>query len=54
MRVDTDEVTIIYVGSSVAYKTYIGIYGRVQHHEHQSLRAYEDIPEYKRSRDYQA
>ncbi|EWG48005.1 hypothetical protein FVEG_16227 [Fusarium verticillioides 7600] len=54
MRVDTDEVTGIYVESSVAYKAFIGIYGRVQHRERQPRMAYDSIPEYKRSRHYQA
>jgi hypothetical protein len=54
MRVDTGEVAGIYVGSSVAYKTYIEINGRVQHHERQSLREYDSVPEYKKSRHYQA
>ncbi|KAF5988097.1 hypothetical protein FCOIX_681 [Fusarium coicis] len=54
IQVDTDEVTGIYVGSSVAYKTYIEINGRVQHHERQSLREYDSVPAYKRSQHYQA
>ncbi|KAF5575772.1 hypothetical protein FPANT_11201 [Fusarium pseudoanthophilum] len=49
MRVDTDEVTGIF-----AYKTYIGSYERVQHHERQPRREYDSIPKYKRSRHYQA
>ncbi|RKK87656.1 hypothetical protein BFJ69_g408 [Fusarium oxysporum] len=54
MRVDTDQVTGIYVGSSVAYKSYIGIYGRVKYHDRQSQKHYHDLPEVKRSRHYQA
>ncbi|KAF5662878.1 hypothetical protein FDENT_13260 [Fusarium denticulatum] len=54
MRADTDQAIGIYVGSSVAYKNYIGISGRVQYHERQPRRAYDSNPEYKRSRHYQA
>lgn len=54
MRIDTDQAIGVYVGSSVAYKNYIGINGRVKHHKRQSRRVYDDIPDYKRSSHYQA
>ncbi|KAG5811892.1 hypothetical protein H9Q74_000581 [Fusarium xylarioides] len=54
MKADTDEVIGVYVGSSVAYKSYIGINGRVRHHERQAQREYNQLPENKRSRHYQA
>lgn len=54
MKFDTDQVMGVYFGSSVAYRSYIGIHGRVRHHERQAQRDYNELPENKRSRHYQA
>ncbi|EXK99991.1 hypothetical protein FOQG_00335 [Fusarium oxysporum f. sp. raphani 54005] len=53
MEENTDQVVGVYVGSSIAYRTYIGISGRVRNHKAKARRVFEDLPVGDRSRHYE-
>ncbi|KAM0439503.1 hypothetical protein ACHAQK_006216 [Fusarium lateritium] len=54
IKYDSDQIEGVYIGSSVAYKTYIGVRGRVEYHIKQSQKEWGQIPTVKRSRHYEA
>jgi hypothetical protein len=47
MKYDSDQVEGVYIGSSVAFKAYIGIRGRIEYHLQQSWKAWSKIPAVK-------
>ncbi|KAM0237897.1 hypothetical protein ACHAP5_008850 [Fusarium lateritium] len=53
IKYDSDQVEGTYIGSSVAYKTYIGVRRRVEYHVKQSQKAWSQIPAVKKSRHYE-